>query len=106
MALQVWPSKSYISVPRGPRRFCPLRGANSNANEIIFVLVLCRIWGRSLMLSTRELFAFAFAFAPLTGRVCPGPRGTEVGGSEGQSLEFHALYINVIRRQTVCSYFS
>ena len=40
-------------------------------------------------------FAFAFAFAPLTGRVCPGPRGTEVGGSEGRGLEFHALYINV-----------
>ena len=39
--------------------------------------------------------AFAFAFAPLAGRLGPGPRGTEVGGSEGQGLEYHALYINM-----------
>ena len=49
-----------------------------------------------------QFFAFRIShFAPLAGRACPGPRGTEVGGSGGQSLEFHALYINVIRRQTV-----
>ena len=39
--------------------------------------------------------AFAFAFAPLTGRECPGPRGTEVVGSEGRGLEYHALHINM-----------
>ena len=46
-------------------------------------------------LQYQKLFAFAFAFAPLAGRLGPGPRGTEVGGSEGQGLEFHALYINM-----------
>ena len=45
-------------------------------------------------------FAFAFAFAPLAGRLGPGPRGTEVGDSEGQGLEFHALYINMRHQQT------